>query len=269
MNIRRFARVVRYRLKNYWGELLGLFTNVHPTSIHKVLLGYTGLQNRRKGFTEISVWGTPQPIRLRNATSDFAVFRQIFLRGQYALPAVKTSMYVIDAGANIGLTSIYILSRNAEARLIAVEPDSENYAVARHNLSPYLDRCDLVHAALWPNETTLGVQRGVFRDGGHWATQTTSDCHDCEETVTGCTVRTLLRRFGFPCIDLFKIDIEGAELHLFRDGDTSFLENTKCCVVECHDRECQQAFESAALQYGLQLLKSGEVTVATRCQRAI
>ena len=47
-------------------------------------------------------------------------------------------------------------------------------------------------------------------------------------------------------LDLLKIDIEGAELQVFRDGSTDFLAKTRCCAVECHGAAPEQAFRAAA-----------------------
>ena len=86
----------------------------------------------------------------------------------------------------------------------------------------------------------------------------------CEETVAAYSLNRLLEQFGFPRIDLLKVDIEGAELSVFRDGDTSFLADTACFAIECHGPDCQHAFALAAEGYGFRLRQCGELTVATR-----
>ena len=78
--------------------------------------------------------------------------------------------YIIDAGANIGLASIYLLRRFPLARVIAIEPDRENFEIAKHNLRMLSARCRLVHGAVWSAAGALGVRRGTFGDGRHWAT---------------------------------------------------------------------------------------------------
>jgi hypothetical protein len=73
---------------------------------------------------ELRVRGVDLPIRLRRRTSDFDVFRQIFLCRQYALRPKEPVEYIVAAGANIGLASVYLLRRFPLARVIAIEPDS-------------------------------------------------------------------------------------------------------------------------------------------------
>src|SRR5262249_7165282 len=123
-------------------------------------------------MVDLSIRGIECPIRLRRNTSDFDVFRQIFLCRQYALRLAGPVEYIVDAGANIGLASLYLLRRFPRARVVAVEPDTENLEIARHNLRAVSERCQLVHGAVWPTRAVLGVSRACFLDGRHWSTQT-------------------------------------------------------------------------------------------------
>ena len=159
--------------------------------LEEVRLGYIGevlsccedFEHRRPGRTAIWPRRVPFPIQLRNGTSDFAVFRQVFLEQQYNLPAAHSAEFIIDAGANIGLASAYFLSINPMASVVAIEPDLENYTLAIENLKPFGARCRLIHGALWSRSGTVGVSRGTFRDGGHWATQTVVNVEGCSEEV--------------------------------------------------------------------------------------
>jgi hypothetical protein len=117
---------------------------------------------------------------------------------------------------------------------------------------------------VWHREGLVEVKRGTFRDGREWATQTTEMSHQCTLTSNAYTIATLLDRFAFPRIDLLKIDIEGAELQLFRDGNTDFMDRTACCAIECHGSECFEAFREVAVRHDFELSESGELHIATR-----
>ena len=219
---------------------------------------------RADGHTRIHVRRLVDPIILRNGTSDFAVFRQVFLDRQYDLPAVSGSRFIVDAGANIGLSSLFFLSQNPTARIIAIEPDIENFEIALQNLQPFRDRCELVHAALWPESGTVSISRAAYRDGRHWATQTKAITKDASETVRAFTLTELLAQYSFPRVDFLKLDIEGSELAVFQDGDTGFLDFTHCCAIECHDERCTAAVAEALRKYPFTISERGELTVAER-----
>lgn len=198
------------------------------------------------------------PVYIRNGTSDFYVLWQVLGDNQYADECLANAKFIIDAGSNIGLASLFFLNANPNCEVIAVEPDPENCAVANRNLAPYKDRCRVIQGAIWSRAEPLVLSRGTFRDGGYWATQTLPASGGFEPTVNAYTMSEIAK--DFPRIDFLKMDIEGAELNVFRDGDISFLERTNCCAVECHDDDCLKAFTSAVLRFGFVINKQGEVT---------
>lgn len=233
-------------------------------SIRDVVACFEDFDRRPPGRTEIWIRGLEQPVQLRNGTSDFAVFSQVFLMRQYDLPIVPTAEFIVDAGANVGLASLYFLWRNPRARVVSIEPDAENFAIARENLAAFAHRCQLIHGALWSESRTLVLSRGTFRDGRHWASQTLPDETASSERVRAYTVDEVASEAAFERIDLLKIDIEGAELQVFRDGPTDFLARTRCCAVECHGAAPEQAFRAAATKYGFALRRRHELTVAEK-----
>jgi FkbM family methyltransferase len=253
-----------YRLSR--SELKRLLRVVTVGSVLDALAAYRDFETRPAGFLELSLRGFPHPIRLRHGTSDFQVFRQIFLHRQYAIRVSKRVEYIIDGGANIGLASLYLMRRHRRARVVAIEPDIENYETAEYNLRSFSDRCQLVHAAVWSKDDVLGVSRGTFGDGRHWATETVRiDLRKASlEAVRAITLGNLIRRFNLPRVDFLKLDIEGAELPVFRDGDVTFLRDVTCCAVECHNEDCARAFLAAVRRFGFTLSKRGELSIASK-----
>ena len=86
----------------------------------------------------------PATIMLRKGTTDFKVFDEIFVEQAYApcvaaLPRHLGRVGLIDLGANIGLSTLYI-ARELGARalevdqIIAVEPDPDNFRLLSENL---------------------------------------------------------------------------------------------------------------------------------------
>ncbi len=200
--------------------------------------------SRAPGAFPVKVRGLPHPVWMRGGTSDFAAFREVILFNEYGKHSVPgTVRTVVDCGANIGLSSLFFWKQFPEARIVAVECDSENIEIARKNLAPY-DRIALVHAAVWPEAGEIGVDRRSEA----WSTRVSESASD---KVRAITINQLMVEHALDAIDLLKVDIEGAELELFR-GDVSFLDKTRFVNIELHDRfrpGCTAAFTAAARDF--------------------
>jgi hypothetical protein len=77
------------------------------------------------------------PIYLRTLTSDIPVYTQVFKECQYNFELPSDPTVIIDAGANIGLASVFFATRYPEARIVSLEADSENFAHMRKNVAPF------------------------------------------------------------------------------------------------------------------------------------
>jgi FkbM family methyltransferase len=233
-------------------------------------LRLSGLSSWRRrtheGLHRLSIRGLAAPAWLRPRTSDFDVFREVFLEGAYDMPVESTVRTIIDAGANIGLSSLYFLRRYPDARIVAIEPDPGNAAMARRNLSPYGHRAAVVEAAVWPTAERLSLSRSTFRDGRDWSTRVLPADGVQNITVPGVTIEDLMHSHHLDDLDILKMDIEGAELEVL-SGDTSFLARTKCIMIELHEDVapgCTAAFERATAPYGFVLLQHDKTTIAVR-----
>jgi FkbM family methyltransferase len=211
------------------------------------------------GRVRIGAWRLPGPIVLRSRTSDIRVFDQVFLDRQYDRMPVRDPRVIVDAGANIGLASLFLLRKYPDVRVIAIEPDPENLPLAEKNLHPYRDRCILLPGALWSMRARLSIKRSW----AHWATQVVAEPTGGTE-VQGYSLADLKTMFGLTAIDLLKIDIEGAELEVFGKGGPAVLEGVRCCAVELHGDVCREAFFAAAAAHQFKYDERGELTIAWR-----
>jgi FkbM family methyltransferase len=78
-------------------------------------------------------------IALRRGTTDFKVFDEIFLEQAYApcvaaLPDNLGPVTLIDLGANIGLSVLFLTRALQVIEIIAVEPDPDNFRLLLDNL---------------------------------------------------------------------------------------------------------------------------------------
>jgi len=83
--------------------------------------------------------------------------------------------------------------------------------------------------------------------------------------VQGTTISALVRDFGFPRIDVLKIDIEGADVQIF-GGDCSWLALTSCILIELHldVPGSAAAFFKAIEPFGFEVSQHGDTTVAIK-----
>jgi FkbM family methyltransferase len=180
--------------------------------------------------------GIEDPVVLRDAGSDLEVFRQVFCEQELSCVASLTNVKtIVDAGANIGLSVVYLASRFPESIIIAVEPDPANYAMLLRNTESLGSRVHCVNAAVWSECGKLSLNPVAYRDGSFWSKQFIPVVDSSEsQSMAAVTIDELMSRHGLTGIDLLKIDIEGAEGEVFRCGG-AWLANTRAIVIELHD----------------------------------
>src|SRR5262245_59178053 len=78
-----------------------------------------------------------QPLFLRAGTSAILIFRQLFIRRELDFPLPGAPAVIIDAGANIGLASLYFAARFPQARILALEVEPSNFRMLTLNTRDY------------------------------------------------------------------------------------------------------------------------------------
>lgn len=118
--------------------------------------------------------------------------------------------YILDCGANIGLSAIYLKSICPTATIESFEPDSQNFELLKKNVeSSNLTNVHLHKKAVWNENTTL-----KFVNDGSLSSRVDMSSSN-NETIGVEAVR--LRDFMTKTIDFLKIDIEGAEYTVLKD----------------------------------------------------
>jgi FkbM family methyltransferase len=203
------------------------------------------------------------PVYARHGTSDLLVFDQIFVERQYScLDHLHDPKLIIDCGANVGYSSAYFLSRFPKAALIAVEPDPGNFSMLAVNTKPYGDRCKAIEAAVWSSVTSVRLHR-MEQAAGEWGVSVVPSQGARTDLVPTVTVPSLLESNVQSRISILKIDIEGAELELFR-RPPDWLTLVDNLVIELHGPECEAAFSAAARDIPFSVSRCGELTVCLR-----
>jgi len=170
------------------------------------------------------------------------------------------SQTFIDIGAYVGwhtVTAYRILRKRKVFKIVAVEPDPNNYRELERNIRGIWG-IQLVNEAVFVSDgEEIDFHRG--KTSGRFAATGTVfqgegyeiGVHLTGERIRVKTVRldTLIKRFGLERVDLIKMDIEGAEYPVLTDPslDLSRVENI---VVEVHyryaSRESQEIIRALA-----------------------
>lgn len=206
----------------------------------------------------VSVPGVPSKICLRAGTSDVMVFEQIFLSEEMDFSMRSVPKLIIDAGANIGLSSIYLSRKFPKARIVALEPEAENFELLKRNVKAYPNVVP-VNQALWSSASTVQI---VDRSVASWAFQVQMVTSKSEGAVISTSVAELVREFG--AIDLLKMDIEGSELEVLSHGTDRWVSSVGMIAVELHDRfqpGCSEALASLLEKRSSAVSRRGEYTI--------
>jgi FkbM family methyltransferase len=223
--------------------------------------------NPENKFITLFLEGCEHQIWARYQSTDLDVFYQIFIEEEYAcLENSNKSKLIIDCGANVGYSSIYLLNKYPNAHVIAVEPDEENFKVCQKNLSPYSDRVTVIRSAVWSRSVGLIFSENTYDNGYEWAIQVRECPEDRQPDLLAIDLLSLLEKSGFTNIDLLKIDVEGSEVAIFSNNYQTWLDRVKNLVIELHGEKCEQTFFKALSEYKYNLSKSGELTV---CQNIL
>jgi FkbM family methyltransferase len=221
---------------------------------------------KKPHLLQIRMLGVNSPVYLRVPSSDVQAFAQIFIANEYKVDVNRDPEFIIDAGANIGLASIYFANQFPNARILAIEPEMGNFEILAKNVETY-PNIQPVLGALWGERAEVEVIEGAGNWGFTVETQSGSQTSkgSTGRRVQGMTVDMILENYGVERISILKMDIEGAEVEVFRDS-SSWIDRVDSLIVELHERTkpgCNQSFYSATGGFDIEWLQ-GDLVYRTR-----
>jgi FkbM family methyltransferase len=181
------------------------------------------------------------------------VFGNIIKREVLAGPLPSDARFIVDAGGYIGDTAAVFLSRYPRARCFVLEP-GQAHAWAATNLGRYGARAVLHQAALMG---AVGGYRVVEADTASQVVPA------AQGEVKALTMADVLAASPHGRIDILKVDIEGAEVALFRAAD-DWLGRVDCVTIELHGAEAKAEIPPKLRAAGFQVTQHGSLTVAVR-----
>lgn len=165
-------------------------------------------------------------LRVPDIDSFLYAYREIFVEKIYAFECDSGSPWILDCGANIGLSVLYYKQRFPGAKILAYEPDPEIFALLRDNIETNrVEGVELVQRAVWssPGKIEFATEGA---DGGRIGPVGRKTPIEVETE----SLASILTRGPF---DFVKIDIEGAEVDAFLTGEIS-LDGLSKVFVEYH-----------------------------------
>lgn len=194
--------------------------------------------------------GIRHPVYVRIGTTDISVLRQVLIEKHYDLPCQIAPKFILDAGANIGLSAVFFANKYPDATIIAVEPEASNFRLLQKNVSLY-PQIRPLQAALWKENKQINL---VDPSNGHHGFQTVeknANGGDQSGLVQALTVDAIISRMGLKTFDFLKIDIEGAEKEVF-EHSSPWIGQVSTIMVELHDHlkaGCSQSFGNATQDF--------------------
>ena len=219
-------------------SVLGLWTTLQLVRIR--------LGSGRDSTHTLHIRNYPHPITIRGgkSTDAWAVYELIVMQ-EYALVGdLVPPNFIIDAGANIGVGSLYFLNRYPKARIVSIEPHPGNFELLAKNLAPYADRAILLQGAVWKNNDRLDLNFGEEE----WRTSVKASDQKRPGTVEAFTLPAILA-YGNGKAGLLKMDIEGSELEVFASDAQQWLPAIENIVIEVHSKQCSDSFWGAMKGY--------------------
>jgi FkbM family methyltransferase len=212
---------------------------------------------------------------IRRDASDLEVFDSVIMRGEYQVVIEELSkqytsgspLQVVDAGGNIGLFSVFLHHHFPEAQITLIEPDTSNLAVLQRNMqvNKMEGQVKVLKRAVWTNNNMLELDNS-FRDGKEWSLHVRASESVSEQMpngVKGITLAELVADAPNQALQLFKLDIEGAERFLFHDAafNEALLHSVLHVVIEIHDEYAiRPTIYSTFEAGGFDRIESGDVT---------
>jgi FkbM family methyltransferase len=168
-----------------------------------------------------------KPINTTDSFWYLHSLNEIFVEEVYRFSPATETPYILDCGANIGLSVIYFKRLFPKAKIVAFEPDVQIGGLLKRNLQTF-GYADVLmeNKAVWTAETVLN-----FSANGGVSGRISEEPRGQGNVVSVPAVR--LRDYLTEQIDFLKIDIEGPEVAVLKDC-ADLLHNVQHLFVEYH-----------------------------------
>lgn len=180
-----------------------------------------------------------------NREEAHQIKREIFSHHTYYFETDSPTPVIIDAGAHIGLATLYFKKLYPAAKIIAIEPHPTSFKLLQKNVSENrLSDVTLLNAALVGHKSSDQTQ--TFFADTEFSWFSTASIHEgawnkaqhtAPLTVPTLSLTEVLKEVG-GSVDLLKLDIEGAEQAVLGEARNN-LANIAHIICEYHMTDSQ------------------------------
>ena len=139
--------------------------------------------------------------------------------------AAGTTPLIIDAGANVGYSSLYFATLLPGVPVLAVEPNPSSFGIATRHAQSNL-AIKPVKAAIWSHDRGLELKTSKTGSWGSYVAEGAG--------TPSLRLDQLVNTVPNASPLVIKLDIEGAEREVIESAAEVFA-GAKCIVVEPHD----------------------------------
>lgn len=164
--------------------------------------------------------------------------REVFTHDSYYVDFDTDQPVIIDAGAHIGLSTLYFKRFFPQAQIWAVEPIPNTFHILERNVfENQLTDVTLINAALSDSTGHITLHQDASQHHWHSTASIHSGAWNGAQRTTPMQVNALLLsdlifQINQP-IDLLKMDIEGSELTVLKAAKES-LQQVRQMIIEFH-----------------------------------
>lgn len=193
---------------------------------------------------KLKLWGK-YVLYLRLFSRDLDFFESIFIGwqdgkrfiGEYDIDGIDCED-ILDLGANIGLFTVLYAIRYPEKRILALEPEPNNYKQLLRNTRQF-GNVICLRAGVWYRDHVVKVYpsrvklhgENSYSDGAFYI----GECEENDPVASQAfSIASLAEQYGLNYY-LIKMDIEGAEYEIFQQGDQDWISQISMLVMETHE----------------------------------
>lgn len=175
-------------------------------------------------------------LTVRTRSSDRNVFNDIWLDGVYDLDGDSWQDFqtIVDVGAHIGMFTTLAAVRAPHARILALEPEESNLAVARRNIDQnnLQGRVTMLPVGLAAQPGTMRLNVSQKRGEQNSSFRQVEDGVAMQMPVT--TLERVFAEHNVVRCDFLKINCEGGEYDVFYSAPPAVLQRIDRMAINYH-----------------------------------